>query len=117
MIWSGREYTFLPLDHISIYSSCRFNKNKSIACGCQRSAVGCLMEDKKNLSKKGRIILKKMHFELSPFIVWIALWVVNTYSLFPVNIFSNNSERYYRMSKLLHDKITEVFLARSSSLF
>ena len=30
-----------------------------------------------------------MHFELSPLIIWIALWIVNTYSKFQVNIFSN----------------------------
>ena len=33
-----------------------------------------------------------MHFELSPLIVWIALWKVNTYSKFQVNIFSNNKD-------------------------
>ena len=31
-----------------------------------------------------------MHFQASPSIVWIALWKVNTYCEFPVNIFSNN---------------------------
>ena len=41
-----------------------------------------------------------MHFELSRLIVWIDLWVVNTYSVFRVNIFSNN--RYYKMSNFLH---------------
>ena len=30
-----------------------------------------------------------MHFEVSPLIVWIALWIVKTYSEFQVNIFSN----------------------------
>ena len=49
--------------------------------------------------RKGGIILKtKMHFELSPLILWIALWIVNTYSEFQVNIFSNN--RYYKMSRV-----------------
>ena len=39
--------------------------------------------------------LKKGHdsdknaFESSPLIVWIALWIENTYSKFQVNIFSN----------------------------
>ena len=33
-----------------------------------------------------------MHFEFSPLIVWIALWIVNTYSEFQVNIFSNNRD-------------------------
>ena len=33
-----------------------------------------------------------MHFELSASIVWIALWIVNTYSEFQVNIFSNNRD-------------------------
>ena len=89
-------------------------KNKSTACGCQRSArgcliedkmapaaVGCFIEDKKSKSKRGNNSEKKMEFELSPFIVWIALWTVNTYSKFQVNIFSNN-ERYYKMSQFLH---------------
>ena len=31
-----------------------------------------------------------MHFELSPLIVWIALWIVNPYSQFQEIIFSNN---------------------------
>ena len=30
-----------------------------------------------------------MHFELSPMIVWIALWIVNAHSVQQVNIFSN----------------------------
>ena len=34
----------------------------------------------------------KMHFELSLLIVWIALWIANTYSKFQVNIFSNDRE-------------------------
>ena len=33
-----------------------------------------------------------MHFELSPLLVWIALWTVNTYSKFQVNILSNNRD-------------------------
>ena len=32
-----------------------------------------------------------MHFELAP-LVWIALWIVNTYSEFQVNIFINNRD-------------------------
>ena len=40
--------------------------------------------------KKG--IILKMYFELSPSIVWIVLWIVNTYSEFRVNIFSNNTD-------------------------
>ena len=31
-----------------------------------------------------------MHFDLSLLIVWIAFWIVNTYSEFQVNIFNNN---------------------------
>ena len=31
-----------------------------------------------------------MHFELSPVIVWIAFWIVNTYFESRVNIFCNN---------------------------
>ena len=42
-----------------------------------------------------------MHLELFPLIVWIALWIINTYSKFEVNIFSNK-KRYYKMSKILH---------------
>ena len=68
------------------------NYNKSTACGCQCSAVGYLIEDKKSKSKKTHNSEKKMHFELSPLIVWIALWIVNTYSEFQVNIFSNNRD-------------------------
>ena len=30
-----------------------------------------------------------MHFKLSSLIVWIAFWIVHTYSKFQVNIFSN----------------------------
>ena len=33
-----------------------------------------------------------MYFELSPSIVWIALWIVNTYFKFQVNIFSNDRD-------------------------
>ena len=33
-----------------------------------------------------------MHFELSSLIVWIALWIVNTYSEFLVHILSNNGD-------------------------
>ena len=65
--------------------------NKSTACRYQRLAVGCLIEDKKSKSKKD-IILKMNHFELSPLIVRIALWKVNTYLQFQVNTFSNNRD-------------------------
>ena len=50
--------------------------------------MGCLIEDKKCKSRKGHAG-KKMHFELSPLDVWIALWIVNTYF---VNIVSNKRE-------------------------
>ena len=33
-----------------------------------------------------------MHFELSPLIVWIALWIEKIYSEFQVSIFSNNRD-------------------------
>ena len=33
-----------------------------------------------------------MHFELFPLIVWIALWIVNAYSKFQVNISNNNRD-------------------------
>ena len=32
-----------------------------------------------------------MHIEWSPFMLWIPFWIVNTYSKFQVNIFSNNT--------------------------
>ena len=35
---------------------------------------------------------EKIHFELYPLIAWIALWIVNTYSEFQVNIISNNRD-------------------------
>ena len=53
-------------------------KNKITSCWCQHSAAGCLVEDKKFKWKKGHNSVKYMHFELSPLIVWIALWMVNT---------------------------------------
>ena len=42
-----------------------------------------------------------MHFQLSPFILWNALWIVNTYSGFQVSFFSDN--RDYKMAKFLHE--------------
>ena len=68
------------------------SENKGNACGCQCSAVGRWIEDKKSMSKKGHNSEKKMHFELSPVIVWIALWIVDTYFEFHVNIFSYNRD-------------------------
>ena len=41
-----------------------------------------------------------MKFELSPLLVWISLWIVNTHSEFQVNIFRNN---IYKMSRFLLD--------------
>ena len=58
--------------------------NKNASCGCQRWAVGCLIEDKKSNSKKGH------NFELYPLMAWTALWIVNTFSEFQVIIFGNN---------------------------
>ena len=66
--------------------------NKSTACGCQRSAVGCLIEGKKSTSKKGHNSEKQKHFELSLLIVWNAFWIVNTHPEFQANIFSNNRD-------------------------
>ena len=63
------------------------NRNKTIACGCQGSAVGCLIENKKYKSKKGHNSEEK-----NILIVWIALWILNTYSEFQVNIFSNKRD-------------------------
>ena len=42
-----------------------------------------------------------MHFEWSPFIVWIALSIVDTYPKFQVNIFSNNRD-ITKCPKFLH---------------
>ena len=44
---------------------------------------------------------KKKHFKLSLLIVWIALSIVNTYSKFQVNIFSNNRD-ITKCQKFLH---------------
>ena len=66
-------------------------KNKSTACGFQRWAVGCLIQDKKSKSKKEHTS-RKNAFQTSPLIVWTALWIVNTNSEFQVNIFSNNRD-------------------------
>ena len=77
---------------IYLFGSERLNSflSKSTARGCQRSAVECLIENKKSESKKGHNSeKKKKHFELSPVIVWIALWIVSTYSDFQVNILCN----------------------------
>ena len=53
----------------------------------------CLIENKKSMSKKGHNFEgKKMHFELSSLIIWIALWIVNTYSKFQENIFRNDRD-------------------------
>ena len=48
----------------------------------------CLIVEK-NLSGKRSIIRKKMHLQLSPLIVWIALVMVNTHAKFQANIFNN----------------------------
>ena len=44
-----------------------------------------------------------MHFELSPLIVRIALWIVNTYSKFQVNSISNNKMSTKSTSKKGHN--------------
>ena len=54
-----------------------------------------LVRGKKSKPKKGHNSeknkkKKKTQFELSPLIVCIALWIVNTYSEYQENIFSNN---------------------------
>ena len=43
-----------------------------------------------------------MYFASSPLIAWIALWIVNTYSDFQVNIFSNSRD-ITKCQKFLHD--------------
>ena len=65
-------------------------QNNSITCSCKRSAVGCLIEDKKYNLKTGHNSGKKIFFEWSPLLVWTAVWTVNTYSEFQVNIFRND---------------------------
>ena len=56
-----------------------FAWNKRTACEYQRSAVGRLIENKKPKLEKGHNT-EKMHSKLSPLIVWIALWIMNSYS-------------------------------------
>ena len=46
----------------------------------------------------GVILEKNAFLIVYPLIVWIALWIVDTYSEFQVNIFSNNRE----ITKFLH---------------
>ena len=61
----------------------------------QVPTLGCGVLDsrlKKNQSKKGHNSEKKMQFEMFPLIVWIVLWIVNTYSEFQENIFSNKRD-------------------------
>ena len=62
--------------------------------------MGCLIENKNSKPKKGHNS-EKMNSELSPLIVWIALWIVNKFSEFQVNIFSNN--RDITKCQTLHD--------------
>ena len=52
-------------------------------------------------SKKGHNSEKNVHLELSPLIVWITLWIVNTHFEFQSNIFSNN--RDITKCQILHD--------------
>ena len=79
-------------------------------CGCQHSTGSrCLTQDKKSMSKKGRILKKKMHFKLSPLIVWIALWIVLTYSKFQVNIFSKNRDMTKCQFLHNHDDATKGY--------
>ena len=58
--------------HVKTRACLGKGSNKSTACGCQRSAVGCLIEVKKLKSKKGHISENKMHFEYSLLILRIA---------------------------------------------
>ena len=51
-----------------------------------------------------------MHFELSPSIVWIALWILNTCSEFQVNTFNN--QRYHKMSKFDNDDAKATSISR-----
>ena len=92
--------------------------NKSIACGCQRSAVGCLIEDKKSKSKKGHNS-EIMTFELSPFIVWIALGIVKTYTEFKVNIVCNNRDiiKYQRFYTAITTITTTQMLLQYLAFF
>ena len=62
-------------------------ENKSMRV--QTLGHGCLIEVKKSKSKQGHNS-EKMLFELSPLIVWIALWIA--YSQVQVNTFSNKRE-------------------------
>ena len=43
-------------------------------------------------SKKGHNFVQKKIGGLPPLLVWVPLWIVNNFSEFQVNIFSNNRE-------------------------
>ena len=58
-----------------------------------------------------------MHFELSPLVVWIVLWIENTYSEFQVNIFSNNRDIIKCYSFLHHDDNNDAKAIASSPVF
>ena len=84
MVYCHQSIHFRPLklqmsnDILLVPSSCErdyLKINKSTACGSQHLGVGCVIEGKKSKSKKRghNSEKKKMHFELSPLIVWITL--------------------------------------------
>ena len=58
-----------------------------------------------------------MPFELSPLIVWTALWIVNSYSEFQVNIFSNNRDitKCQRFDDAKAIEIPQVFSENSQA--
>ena len=71
--------------------------------------MGCLIEDQKTKSKNGHNSEKRCFFELSPWVVRFALWIVNTYSKFRVKIFSNN--RYYKMAVFARRRLQGYILS------
>ena len=92
LIWSVSEgfptYFFRCGVPLFIVILVLYKYNKSIACGCQRSAVAAF---RKSFVIKRGITLSK-NGELSPLLVWVTLLIINNCSEFQVNIFSNNRD-------------------------
>ena len=53
-----------------------------------------------------------LHFKLSPLMIWIALWIVNKYSEFTVNIFSNIRDITKCLSFLHDDDANAIEISR-----
>ena len=88
--------------------------NKSTTGGCQRLAVGRLIEDKMYKSKKVHNSGGKTN-ELSPLIVWMALRIVYTYSRFQVNIFRN--KEILQNIKIFPSRIRGIILKKKIYIY